>query len=161
VDLVAVAILSTFVFSSFPRVSPCPRHLTSFQVNLLVQIANDCYKCGAFYFAAKAFDLLEKLDGNPEFWDGKRGACAGVLQAVLAGRCVDRTPPSPNMCHCIRVIRFFCISFALLLASHSCPRNRSLLLGSPQAEARVLARRVFDAALERRQSASGIDDARH
>jgi intraflagellar transport protein 56 len=55
-------------------------------VNLLVQIANDCYKVGSFYFAAKAFDLLEKLDGNPEFWEGKRGACAGVVQLVLASK---------------------------------------------------------------------------
>ena len=32
---------------------------------------------GSFYFAAKAFDLLEKLDSNnPEYWEGKRGACA-------------------------------------------------------------------------------------
>ena len=60
-----------FIFSLHIYSSPLPH----FQVNLLVQIANDCYKCGAFYFAAKAFDLLEKLDGNPEFWDGKRACC--------------------------------------------------------------------------------------
>uniref|UniRef100_A0A8C0FLF5 Intraflagellar transport protein 56 n=1 Tax=Bubo bubo TaxID=30461 RepID=A0A8C0FLF5_BUBBB len=39
-----------------------------------------------FYYAAKAFDVLEKLDSNPEYWEGKRGACVGVFQMILAGR---------------------------------------------------------------------------
>ena len=47
-------------------------------------IANDCYKTGQFYYAAKAFDVLERLDPNPEFWDGKRGACIGWFQRVIA-----------------------------------------------------------------------------
>lgn len=41
---------------------------------------------GDFLYAAKAFDVLEKLDPNPEFWEGKRGACVGVLQMIIAGR---------------------------------------------------------------------------
>ena len=45
-------------------------------------IANDCYKMGAFYYAAKAFDVLERLDPDPEYWEGKRGACMGVFQQV-------------------------------------------------------------------------------
>jgi len=39
---------------------------------------------GAFFYAAKAFDVLERLDPDPEYWEGKRGACVGVLQQVRA-----------------------------------------------------------------------------
>lgn len=53
--------------------------------SLLQQIANDCYKMGQFFYAAKAFDILERSDPNPEFWEGKRGACVGVLQMIIAG----------------------------------------------------------------------------
>ncbi|KAH8236508.1 hypothetical protein KR026_003827, partial [Drosophila bipectinata] len=49
---------------------------------LLQLIANECYKCEEFWVAAKAFDMLEKLDPSPENWEGKRGACAGVLFAL-------------------------------------------------------------------------------
>ena len=53
--------------------------------SLLNLIANDCYKMGQFYYAARAFDILERLDPNPEYWEGKRGACVGVFQLVIAG----------------------------------------------------------------------------
>ncbi|TPX36262.1 hypothetical protein SmJEL517_g01665 [Synchytrium microbalum] len=52
--------------------------------NILQLIANDCYKMSQYYYAAKAFDVLERLDPSPEFWEGKRGACVGVLQQVLS-----------------------------------------------------------------------------
>jgi intraflagellar transport protein 56 len=40
---------------------------------------------GHFVYAAQAFDLLERLDPQPEYWHGKRGACIGVFQQVIAG----------------------------------------------------------------------------
>jgi intraflagellar transport protein 56 len=47
-------------------------------------IANECYKSGAFYYSAKAFDMLDRLDPSTEYWEGKRGACCGVFQQVVA-----------------------------------------------------------------------------
>ncbi len=41
---------------------------------------------GHFYYAAKAFDMLERLDPNPEYWEGKRGASVGLFQMIIAGR---------------------------------------------------------------------------
>lgn len=54
--------------------------------NLLHLIANDCYKMGHFFYACKAFDVLERLDPDPEFWEGKRGAAIGVFQRAVAGQ---------------------------------------------------------------------------
>ena len=54
--------------------------------NLLQLIANECYSAGAYYFSAKAFDVLERLDPNPDYWDGKRGACIGVFKNIVEGK---------------------------------------------------------------------------
>ena len=29
-------------------------------------------------------DTLERLDPNPEYWEGKRGACVGTFQQIIA-----------------------------------------------------------------------------
>ena len=54
--------------------------------NLLQLIANECYSAGAYFFSAKAFDVLERLDPNPDYWDGKRGACIGVFKNIVEGK---------------------------------------------------------------------------
>jgi len=41
---------------------------------------------GAFFYSAKAFDVLERLDPSPEYWEGKRGACVGVFQMIIANK---------------------------------------------------------------------------
>ncbi|KAJ1485586.1 hypothetical protein T484DRAFT_1792801, partial [Baffinella frigidus] len=33
-----------------------------------------------------AFDVLERLDPNPEYWSGKKGACVGAFQKIVAGK---------------------------------------------------------------------------
>ncbi|KAI9140422.1 RNA polymerase III subunit Rpc25-domain-containing protein [Paraphysoderma sedebokerense] len=53
--------------------------------SLLQLIANDCYKTQQYYYSAKAFDILERLDPIPEYWEGKRGACIGVFQSIYNG----------------------------------------------------------------------------
>ncbi|XP_018314666.1 intraflagellar transport protein 56 [Mycetomoellerius zeteki] len=54
--------------------------------NLLQLIANACYKVGEFWYAAKAFDMLERMDPSPEHWEGKRGACCGTFQYIIAAK---------------------------------------------------------------------------
>ncbi|XP_046959830.1 intraflagellar transport protein 56 [Vanessa cardui] len=52
---------------------------------LLQLVANDSYRMGQFLVAAKAFHMLDRLDGGPEMWEGLRGAVCGCAQAVAAG----------------------------------------------------------------------------
>ncbi len=48
-------------------------------MTLLNLIANDCYKMGHFFYAAKAFHILEKLDNDIEYTEAKNGAVIGEL----------------------------------------------------------------------------------
>ncbi|XP_003737841.1 intraflagellar transport protein 56 [Galendromus occidentalis] len=53
--------------------------------SLLQLIANDCYRMGQFMTSLKAFEQLDSIDPNPEYWEGKQGAALGTLQKVIAG----------------------------------------------------------------------------
>eukprot|EP00607_Mallomonas_marina_P009965 CAMPEP_0182419776 /NCGR_PEP_ID=MMETSP1167-20130531/4144_1 /TAXON_ID=2988 /ORGANISM="Mallomonas Sp, Strain CCMP3275" /LENGTH=550 /DNA_ID=CAMNT_0024594863 /DNA_START=147 /DNA_END=1799 /DNA_ORIENTATION=- len=86
--------------------------------NLLQLIANDCYRMGHFLYAAKAFDVLERLDPDPEYWEGKRGACVGVFQLVIAGKAsrddlqdvltMVRNTSNPQVEYIVRIIKKWC-----------------------------------------------------
>merc|ERR1711874_486145 len=83
--------------------------------SLLQLIANDCYKMGQFYYSAKAFDMLERLDPNPEYWEGKRGAAVGLFQMIIAGRedrqaladiiQILRNTQNPQVEHIVKVMK--------------------------------------------------------
>ncbi|KAJ3093189.1 Intraflagellar transport protein 56 [Quaeritorhiza haematococci] len=83
--------------------------------SLLQLIANDAYKMKQYYYSAKAFDVLERLDPNPEYWEGKRGACIGVFQQVIAGQepkdslrdvvTMLRNTSNPQVEYIIRIIK--------------------------------------------------------
>ncbi|KAJ3395063.1 Intraflagellar transport protein 56 [Lobulomyces angularis] len=83
--------------------------------SLLQLIANDCYKLGHYYFAMKAFDVLERLDPSPEYWEGKRGACIGVFQKIIVGQepkeyfrdviTILRNTSNPQVEYIIRVMK--------------------------------------------------------
>ncbi|KAJ8600042.1 hypothetical protein CTAYLR_001809 [Chrysophaeum taylorii] len=93
--------------------------------NLLQLIANDCYRMGQFLYAAKAFDVLERLDPDPEFWEGKRGACVGVFQLVVAGKApkddlrdvltMVRNTSNPQVEYMVRIITKWATSSGIKL----------------------------------------------
>lgn len=60
--------------------------ISEFLIGILHLLGNDCYRTGQFLVAAKAFDVLDKYDPNPEHAAAKRGACVGLFQMILAGR---------------------------------------------------------------------------
>uniref|UniRef100_A0A7I4Y5F7 Intraflagellar transport protein 56 n=1 Tax=Haemonchus contortus TaxID=6289 RepID=A0A7I4Y5F7_HAECO len=57
--------------------------------NILRIIAMDCYSMGEYYYAAKAFDGLEKIDPSPENWQGKRGATSGLFKMLVQGKATN------------------------------------------------------------------------
>lgn len=88
--------------------------------NLLQLVAHDCYKMGEFLYSAKAFDILERLDpdSDPEYWEGKRGACVGVFQRVVAGKAtrveleevlsILKSKNNPQVEYIVRIIKKWC-----------------------------------------------------
>ncbi|GMF21673.1 unnamed protein product [Phytophthora fragariaefolia] len=65
---------------------------------LLKQIANDCYKAQHYFYAAKAFAVLERLDPDPEHWEGKRGACLGFFRQVATGQEIENGGALAHRC---------------------------------------------------------------
>jgi intraflagellar transport protein 56 len=73
---------------------------------------------GQFLHSAKAFDVLERMDPDPEYWEGKRGACVGVFQLVIAGKCAKedlqevlnmvRSTSNPQVEYIVRIIKKWC-----------------------------------------------------
>jgi intraflagellar transport protein 56 len=104
--------------------------------NLLQLIANDCYKKGHFFFSLKAFDVLERLDPNPEYWEGKRGACAGAFQKIVAGKeprdmlreiiLMLRNTSNPQVEYYMRILRVY--STLLIFYSHDFLRTHFKLV---------------------------------
>ena len=41
---------------------------------------------GHFYYAVKAFDILERFDGENEYEDALKGGVIGLFQTVIAGK---------------------------------------------------------------------------
>ena len=101
-------------------------HSSDGSFKLLELIASDCYRMGHFLYAAKAFDVLERLDGDPEYWEGKRGACVGVFQMVVAGKASRddlqdvltyiRNTSNPQVEYIVRIIKKYCKEKGLKIA---------------------------------------------
>ena len=68
--------------------------------DLLQLLANDCYRSGQFLYAAKAFDVLERLEPSEELWNGKCGACIGIFQSVIAEQC-----DKDDLVECLMLLR--------------------------------------------------------
>ena len=64
---------------------------SAFESSLLDLIANDAYRAGHFYWAAKAFAVLERASpGDPVYREAKRGAAVGVFQKLIAGEATEQ-----------------------------------------------------------------------
>ena len=61
---------------------------------------------GQFYYSAKAFDMLERLDPNPEYWEGKRGAAIGLFQMIIAAGWLRKAKNSEHFTRISSLILF-------------------------------------------------------
>jgi hypothetical protein len=50
-------------------------------------IDHDVFYCpdGHFYYAAKSFDILERMDASPAFAAGKMAACISCFRSIVEG----------------------------------------------------------------------------
>lgn len=75
-------ITRTYIMNGKPRLAwdmYINMDTSSESFSLLQLIANDCYKMGHFYYAAKAFDILERLDSEKDYEEALRGSVVGVF----------------------------------------------------------------------------------
>ena len=103
----------TLFYSKHLFSSSIPSCLTSLRPSLFLP-----YQMGHFMYAAKAFDVLERLDPEPEYWEGKRGACVGVFQLMIAGKAsrddlqdvltMVRNTSNPQVEYIVRIIQKWC-----------------------------------------------------
>jgi intraflagellar transport protein 56 len=92
--------------------------ILTLQVLILHHIALHCMLSRCICCNKQAFDVLERLDPDPEYWEGKRGACVGVFQQVIAGKAnkddlrdvlsMVRNTSNPQVEYMVRVIKKWC-----------------------------------------------------
>lgn len=58
---------------------------------------------GIVYLHFNFINHVIRLDPNPEYWEGKRGACAGAIQAIVANR--PNGAPSNGVSEIISILR--------------------------------------------------------
>lgn len=56
---------------------------SSDRIQILQVLANDAFRKENFFLACKAFDLLQQLDQDEEYWLGKKGAITEVLKKYI------------------------------------------------------------------------------
>ena len=103
----------TLFYSKHLFSSSIPSCLTFLRPSLFLP-----HQMGHFMYAAKAFDVLERLDPEPEYWEGKRGACVGVFQLMIAGKAsrddlqdvltMVRNTSNPQVEYIVRIIQKWC-----------------------------------------------------
>lgn len=52
-------------------------------LNLLTLIGNECYEKEFFYYSLKAFEILERLNDEEDYFNQKLGACVGIFKGML------------------------------------------------------------------------------
>jgi intraflagellar transport protein 56 len=96
---------------------------SSESLSLLQLIANEGYRTEQFVWAAKAFDVLERLDPTTaEHWEGKRGACVGAFRQAYRGlesksnlaevMALLRSSTNPQADYIHRIMRRWCSTAA-------------------------------------------------